>query len=456
MKSIFIKKHQLTFAFTLILLFIISVASFKSISSLLDSSLMVNKAQNAIMKMEKLVNSLRIAESYHHGYVITGDKKYISLSRKGYNDALYKLVDVQLIVQDNETQRKNADSVKFLLISRLNIKDNPHTGDSVSHATLDTIYTNLEAIRDSRKMVREMQLTEYKILTDKINTLNKYSNFAPILSVIAAITVISMTISLYKRLQKNMDVNAALDRERELMKKKDEFLTIASHELKTPLTSMKGYLQIVNTMLNRDGIDKYQGFILKANKQADRLNVLVRDLLTVSKINAEQIEYHFSEFNFADIIEDTLVFAHELSQTHKIEVLGNRDITLYADKGRIEQVVSNLVSNAIKYSPNSEDIMLTIEETFDKNLRFSVTDKGIGIDKKKAAFVFDRFYRINEKNYNTSGLGIGLYISAEIIKRHQGEIGLNSRPGKGSTFWFSVPLLNINSKSEMLVDHKHA
>lgn len=420
---------------------------------MLDSSSMVNKAQDAIGKMEKLLNTLRIAESYHQGYVITGDKNYIGLSRKAYNEALYKLVDVQLIVQDNETQRKNADSIKFLLISRLNIKDNPHTGDSVSHSTLDTIYTNLQGIRDSRKMVREMQLMEYKILTGKINTLNRYSNFAPILSVIAAITVISMTISLYRRLQKNMDVNAALDRERELMRKKDEFLTVASHELKTPLTSMKGYLQILNSMLNRDGVDKYQGFIFKANKQADRLNVLVRDLLTVSKINAEQIEYHFSEFNFADIIEDTLVFAHELSTAHKIVVLGNKDIILYADKGRIEQVVSNLVSNAIKYSPNSEDIMLTIEETFDKNLRFSVTDKGIGIDEKKAAFVFDRFYRINEKNYNTSGLGIGLYISAEIVKRHKGEIGLTSRPGKGSTFWFSVPLKKVEFKSERLVNH---
>ena len=456
MKAIFIKKHQLTFAFTLILLFLISVASFKSISSFLDSSSMVNKAQSAIMKMEKLLNTLRVAESFHQGYVITGDKKYISSSRKAYNEALYKLVDVQLIVQDDETQRKNADSVKFLLIGRLNIKDNPHTGDSVSHATLDTIYTNLQAIRDSRKMVREMQLMEYKILTDKINTLNKYSNFAPILSVIAAITVISMTISLYKRLQKSMDVDAALDRERELMKKKDEFLTVASHELKTPLTSMKGYLQILNTMLNKDGIDKYSVFIFKANKQADRLNVLVRDLLTVSKINAEQLEYHLSEFNFADIIEDTLVFAHELSYAHKIEVLGNKDIVLYADKGRIEQVVNNLVSNAIKYSPNSEDIMLTIEETFDKNLRFSVTDKGIGIDKKKAAFVFDRFYRVNDKNYNTSGLGIGLYISSEIIRRHQGEIGLDSRPGKGSTFWFSIPLMNAKPKAEILINHTHA
>jgi CHASE3 domain sensor protein len=93
---------------------------------------MVNKTQSAIVKMEKLVDALRLAESYHHGYVITGDKKYISLSRKGYNYALYKLVDVQLIVQDNALQRKYADSLKFFLIYRLNIKDNPHTGDSVS------------------------------------------------------------------------------------------------------------------------------------------------------------------------------------------------------------------------------------------------------------------------------------------------------------------------------------
>jgi two-component system CheB/CheR fusion protein len=296
-----------------------------------------------------------------------------------------------------------------------------------------------------------MELREYKTLTDRINTLNKYSNLAPILSVIAAISVISMTISLYKRLQKNLDVNAALDRERELMKKKDEFLTVASHELKTPLTSMKGYLQILNAMLTKDGGDKYQGFILKANKQADRLNVLVRDLLTVSKINANQIEYHFSEFSFGDIIDDALVFANELSKAHKIQVLGNKEISLIADKGRIEQVVSNLISNAIKYSPDSEDILLTIEKTFDKTLRFSVTDKGIGIDKKKSAFVFDRFYRINEKNYNTSGLGIGLYISAEIIKRHMGQIGLDSRPGKGSTFWFTIPLISGDEDGSELI-----
>lgn len=123
---------------------------------------------------------------------------------------------------------------------------------------------------------------------------------------------------------------------------------------------------------------------------------------------------------------------------HKIIVEGDLAIQLHADRHRLDKVLNNLISNAIKYSPNAD--MIKIEAKGAKgSLRLSVTDFGIGISQDKLTSIFDRFFRV-ESNSMISGLGLGLYISAEIIKSHQGEIGVISEPGKGSTFWFTIPL----------------
>jgi two-component system CheB/CheR fusion protein len=225
-----------------------------------------------------------------------------------------------------------------------------------------------------------------------------------------------------------------------LMKKKDEFMSIASHELKTPITSMKGSLQIAARLTERGAdIKEVYSFIEKANKQVNRLTGLVDDLLDVTKITAGRLEFQLSEFAIGDAIQDCLDQVENNEIQHKISIEGNKNVKIIADRHRLEQVITNFISNAIKYSPGADKVILTIAEV-NKMLKISITDFGIGIPENKRNFVFDRFFRVQESSAKFSGLGLGLFISAEIIKRHGGKVGVLSEENKGSTFWFTLPL----------------
>ncbi|MGX5688696.1 chemotaxis protein CheB [Arcticibacter tournemirensis] len=225
-----------------------------------------------------------------------------------------------------------------------------------------------------------------------------------------------------------------------LLQKKDEFMSIASHELKTPITSMKASLQIAERLASKNGgATQIQSFIEKANKQVNKLTSLVDDLLDVTKIQSGKLQFHNATFNIGEVIQDCLDQINNINIKHTVILEGNTDILIKADKHRLEQVIINFLSNAIKYSPDADTIILKVDRT-DELLKVSVTDFGIGIPDDKKDLVFDRFFRVQESSQKFSGLGLGLFISAEIIRRHGGKVGVFSREGEGSTFWFSMPL----------------
>jgi len=224
----------------------------------------------------------------------------------------------------------------------------------------------------------------------------------------------------------------------ELMNRKDEFMSIASHELKTPITSIKGFLQFALRMAEQRKFEQIYSFIDKANKQIEKLTTLVNDLLDVTKIQAGKMIFNFSEFNIEEVIEDALDGVQEQVNQHVV-IKDIHPAKTYGDRNRIEQVLSNFISNAIKYSPDGKKIIISAS-IHEGNLRVSVQDFGIGIPKSQSKFVFDRFFRVEESAHLFAGLGLGLYISAEIVQRHKGEIGVDSQEGEGATFWFEIPL----------------
>ena len=225
---------------------------------------------------------------------------------------------------------------------------------------------------------------------------------------------------------------------RKLNDKKEEFIGLASHELKTPVTSLSGYLQILNRTL--PDTDRNKPFLQKALLQVKKLSELISDLLDVSKIETGQLPLSFSNFNITQIVQETIELIQYSTKTHQIILQQpEQEILISADKQRIEQVIVNLLSNAIKYSPKEKLVNVTISATPDK-VKVAVQDYGMGILKEHQERIFSRFYRVEELASHISGLGIGLYISKEIITRHHGKLWLDSEPEKGSTFFFEIPL----------------
>jgi PAS domain S-box-containing protein len=223
-----------------------------------------------------------------------------------------------------------------------------------------------------------------------------------------------------------------------LNSKKDEFIGLASHELKTPMTSLNGYLQIIDRSLPAD--DKNKLFIQKALSQINKLSGLISDLLDVSKIEAGKLPFTYAAFNLPQLIEEVVDLMQYSTKSHWIIICSDiDDLLVNADRQRIEQVVINLISNAIKYSPQADHINVSVSRQ-DNNAVVTVQDFGIGINKEQHDRIFSRFYRVDDVASHISGLGIGLYISNEIITRHQGKLSVDSETGKGSTFKFEIPL----------------
>lgn len=227
---------------------------------------------------------------------------------------------------------------------------------------------------------------------------------------------------------------------KDIVRRKDEFMSIASHELKTPITTMKASLQI----LQKIQLDpRAESFINKATKQVGRLSVLVSDLLDVSSLQAGKMKFYNELFSLNELLNDTVEQMQQSQNTHGIFLQGATGISVYADRSRMEQVINNLLSNAIKYSPGNDKVIVDVKDGKD-DVKVFVTDFGIGIPDDKIANVFDRFYRVDESGRNFSGLGLGLYISSEIMHRHNGEIGVyRNEDVSGSTFWFSLPKAQI-------------
>lgn len=227
---------------------------------------------------------------------------------------------------------------------------------------------------------------------------------------------------------------------KQLEQQKDEFVSIASHELKTPITSVKAYTQILGRRFQKAGDKESVELIEKMDSQLDKLTDLIGDLLDVTKIEAGRIQFHESYFDFNQLVDETVEELQRTTDKHHIIIELKSDVTVYGDHDRLGQVLTNFMTNAVKYSPQGDKII--VRTVVGKgNVTLSVQDFGVGLSQEDQAKVFDRFYRVGGADQATyPGLGLGLYISADIIKRHKGIVWVESTKAKGSTFYFSIPL----------------
>ncbi len=232
---------------------------------------------------------------------------------------------------------------------------------------------------------------------------------------------------------------AEIETRKKAENKKDEFISIASHELKTPLTSVKGYIQLLERSIDKGDPQVLKTHIKKAHQQLNKLNDLITDLLDISKMESGKMMFLKQHFDVEKFFTNAIDILQHNAPNYRL----NTDITatgnVYGDEMRIEQVLINFITNAIKYSPGQNQV--DIKAYIDNNqLYVTVKDYGIGISEEQLDKVFEKFYRVDDTALHFQGLGIGLYISSEIIHRHNGEIGVRSSEGNGSEFYFIIPV----------------
>ncbi len=252
------------------------------------------------------------------------------------------------------------------------------------------------------------------------------------------VPAIVCSVLLNKKTTETLTLVLDITERKKLEERKDEFIGITSHELKTPLTSIKGYVQILERITKDLGDEQMNLYIQKTNTYINKLNSLIVDLLDVSKVQAGKLILNYSTFDFQDLLAESIEGVQETTPSHKITVDNHNHFKWTADENRVGQVLINLLTNAIKYSPRSKKVTIHLENKKDQVV-VGIQDYGIGISQNEISKIFERFYRVESVSKRFSGLGIGLYISYDIVKRHGGKMWVESELGKGSTFFFSLP-----------------
>ncbi len=250
-----------------------------------------------------------------------------------------------------------------------------------------------------------------------------------------------------KIIQKNLDkpmILVAIEditEKKQIDRQKDDFISIASHELKTPVTSMKMYAQILqkHPLITRD--KKASDMLSKMDLQMNRLTELVASFMNVYKLGTGKLRLHKKHFELSELIAEVVANFQYTVTSHTIEQKGVK-ATVFADNSRINQVLVNLISNAIKYSPDADRVIVNLTRAKGK-ITVSVQDFGMGIPKEEQSRIYERFIRAKGKREGKiPGLGLGLFISAEVVRQHKGNLWVESTLGKGSTFYFTIPVGN--------------
>ncbi len=331
-------------------------------------------------------------------------------------------------------------------------------GIIISDATGKVIHQNkqLENIIDM-KIPTEFIYGEELLLNAEINNKPLNASQAPILTALKGKKLKNENITIQKKDGKKtfLQVSAApilnkkgkiiaaaeiindITIQRELEEKKDDFINMASHELKTPLTSATVFAQILKKRFQKSQDSESEKVIKKIDLQLNKLTDLVKELLDVTRLYKGGLKVEKEKFLVKELAKEIV---EDLQPTtfHKLKLDWHTKLYVYADKERIRQVLTNLVTNAIKYSKADKDIIIGSRPK--KNtIEIYVKDFGIGIPKIAHKKIFDRFYQV--RGHETyPGLGLGLYISSQIIKLHKGKLWVESSEGKGSTFYFSLPV----------------
>ena len=223
--------------------------------------------------------------------------------------------------------------------------------------------------------------------------------------------------------------------------RKDEFISMTSYELKTPVTSLKGFTNVLQRRLAKQGDEQGLHYLNRIDAQLNKLTKLISDLLEISRMQTGKLALQIEAFDLDTLIHETVENVQAATTTHQLLIEGRTGAQVLGDKDRLGQAFINLLTNAVKYSPQANKVLVRLSRDQGQAI-VSVQDFGVGIDQAHHQKIFERFYQVTDPNEATyPGLGIGLYISREIVERHHGSLEVESRKGEGATFSVTLPLL---------------
>ena len=421
-----------------------------------------------IEEEDYIINEVKQGRKVDHFETIRkardGRRVPISLSVSPIVDAKGRVIGASKIARDI-SERKRANEKQAVLAAIVETSD-----DAIVSKTLQGVitswnkaaekmfgYSEVEAVgKHITLVIPPERLDEESYIIGEIIKGNKIDHFhtirrakdgrlIPISVSVSPITDETGKVVGASKIARDISEQLSLQAERArhyeevkaLNARKDEFIGLASHELKTPLTSVAGYLEILSRMV---ADEKSQLFLHKTRQQVKKLSALVDDLLDVTKIESGKLPFSEERFDIRRVVEDVIeLISHS---NHAFQFVLNTEVDelfIIGDPHRIEQVLTNLLTNAVRYSPGTDRVELLLSEEEECAL-IGVKDYGVGIPEDKLEEIFSRFYRVDETKSQASGLGLGLYLSQEIVSRHGGTIWAESQPGEGSTFWIRLPL----------------
>jgi signal transduction histidine kinase len=501
MKNPFTRKISKAFKLSTLTLVLCSAISLITLNRAGNKEEWVQHTHLVIQRLEFLLSILKDAETGARGYIIT--KKPHTLAPYNHAEAAARKVlnDLLSLTRDNKPQQKSLrlldDNITTQFVILADYVQKTQNNQTIDIAQIER---GKEVMDQARKLTKEMEEREYSLLEQRNHSWHNTWMYIPFL--IASLTALSIVSTIYfcrnlqinyfekvkfrRKLQQQAiitgnrikiiqlitaqvaggnygvrisgeksdilgvlsnDVNKmtesleqSFQKLNQLMQKKDEFINITAHEFRTPLTSIKAALQIIGRFkFNAEENDKLVSILKRANNQVKRITGILNDLIDVSNINNGELPLQFASFPISNVIEESIQDAQAGDSNLLFEITGPTETIVKADNSRIQQVLNNLISNAVKYSASSTPITiaLTIDNEF---LCIRVKDRGKGIPLDKLPFIFDRYFRVEETSQNYSGMGLGLYIAKGIVERHGGSIGVESAEEQGTTFWFTLPI----------------
>lgn len=423
--------------------------------------------EELLSEEKDIISKVKEGETIEHYETIrkakNGTNILIALTVSGIKDKEGNIVGVSKIARDI-TYQKQAEEKQAMLAAIIDSSD-----DAIVSKTLDGIitswnhsaqkmfgYSEEEAIgKHISLIIPPERIQEETVIISNIRNGRRIEHFDTIRVAKDGHEVhISLTVSPIKNRFGNIigaskvarDISQRVEADRkqqlyteklkELNNYKDDFMAMASHELKTPITVIKANLQILQQLIKAD---REMDFLNKTLKQVDKLSEFISNLLDISKVQGGKLQLNPTSFDLNILLKELIDNIQQTTSTHTIKFNQvEKEIIAFADRDRIDQVIINLLTNAIKYSPNAKEITV---EAYKKNneIIVSVKDNGIGIPADDINNIFTRFYRVGGLAATFAGSGIGLYISSEIVKQHGGNIWAESKIGDGAIFYFSIP-----------------